>query len=322
MTTSFSSAIRKFVTLALVAAFVGIVPSLSAAVIALNNPVSNSLTPTALYWTYDSETAGSVADGSGNGYDGVLTQGFNSPNSVNTPTLATGVNLPGTSGFGNAVSVIGKSSTPNYSTNQNPSVRYVPGSTAAYSMASGASFTGGTWLNVNTSQSVQPAGSLNLYVMNSGLAYAASSHWAFTLFRSSSLQWNIVFSVGNGSTNSLGFLPIADLWDDTWHHLGFSFNGVNNQVNFWVDGGNVGSATLLHGIGAPANATERTFRVGERVQSNFQELSYAGRFDDTFVTSGIHTFAAVPEPSSTALMMGVAVLLAASFRRWSKSRSG
>ncbi len=112
MTTSFSSAIRKFVTLALVAAFVGIVPSLSAAVIALNNPVSNSLTPTALYWTYDSETAGSVADGSGNGYDGVLTQGFNSPNSVNTPTLATGVNLPGTSGFGNAVSVIGKNDNP------------------------------------------------------------------------------------------------------------------------------------------------------------------------------------------------------------------
>jgi len=41
-----------------------------------------------------------------------LTQGFNASVPVNTPTLATGVNLPGTSGFGNAVSVIGKNDNP------------------------------------------------------------------------------------------------------------------------------------------------------------------------------------------------------------------
>ena len=312
---------KTILTLALMAA----IASSQAAVISLATPVSNSLTPSAIYWDYNSSSGSVVSDGSGNGYGGTLTVGLDNSTPVNTPTLATGVDLAGTSGYGQAVSVVGKNNNPAYTSNMNPSVRYGPGAAAAYAMSGGVSFTGGTWVNMNIGASTVPVDTnLNMYLMGSGQTYATSSHWGLVLARTSGGAWSLGLSVGSGAAQSSVFTSIAmgDVLDSTWHHVGFNYNGTTNEVTLWIDGVSIATNSLTNGIGAPANLTDRTFRVGERVESSFEELSFTGKFDDTFVTSGIHTFTAVPEPSITALMMGVAVLLAASFRRWSKSRRG
>ena len=80
----------------------------------------------------------------------------------------------------------------------------------------------------------------------------------------------------------------------------------------------IATNSLTNGIGAPANLTDRTFRVGERVEISFEELSFTGKFDDTFVTSGIHSFSPVPEPSVVALISVAGLVVALTARRRQK----
>ncbi len=86
-------------------------------------------------------------------------------------------------------------------------------------------------------------------------------------------------------------------------------------MTLWIDGVSIATNSLTNGIGAPANLTDRTFRVGERVEISFEELSFTGKFDDTFVTSGIHSFSPVPEPSVFALISGAGLVALTARRR-------
>lgn len=292
---------------------------LRAAVIPLDVPVGSTLTPDGIYWTYNDQSGPLIADESGNGYNGTMIQGYNNPNWVNQPTLAAGVNVPGASDYGNGMSVVGKSQV--YAGNQNPSARYEPSSPSAYAMA-GVDFTGGTWLMADPS-TVVPVGYINMYLMTSGNSWVGDGHWTVSLYTEDVGEtWFVIFQAGDGLAWSSGSLEVSNLLDGDWHHVGFNFNAGTNAAQFWIDGTQLaGSVQLTNGVGLPGDYEDRTFRVGERVGGNgYSEMSFTGMFDDTFVTTGLHSFAAIPEPSVSVLLAVAGCLAGWCFRRQRSNR--
>lgn len=302
----------------------------NAAIIDLSRPVDESISPNGIYWTYDSASGvapdQTTPDSSGNGYTGSLVVGLNNGSPVNAPTLATGVSVPGTSGYGDAVNVISKNGTPSYTANMNPSVRFqgsngTPGSSYAFTMGD-TDFTGGTWMYMDDSSLNVTSGAYrSMTIMTSGNWFTNTPYWTLYLEKTNMNVWNLGFSAGDGTTFNSGSVATGvtglNFFTDEWVHLGFNFDDSSNTVSFWINGELLATTlSLTNGVGTPGTGADtyvqKTFRVGESVTSAFyNSIGFSGAFDDTFVTTGIHSFAAVPEPSTWALgiLGGAAVML-------------
>jgi len=285
----------------------------AAPIIDLSNPVSDSIsTITGIYWTGNTITVGSpndtTPDSSGNGYTGnLLVMGGTSISST------TGVNLAGTSGYGNGIRLATNATAPGGS--GNPEILVNLAVTNNLSMV-GTDFSGGAWLNFSSILS----GAQTVTVMNRGVwNSAAQGSWGLNLVKDASGNWQMAFQVGNGSLKETEFLSIPTemtITTGAWHHFGFSYDfvdGGNNVVTFWMDGVSLGTADFSIDITAGTTTGERRFTVGERGSSTYNSV-FNGTVDDVFVTTGLYEFQAVPEPGTCAMiaLAGLFVVL----RRW------
>ena len=294
------------------------ISSLSAALIDLSRPVGESLsTFTGIYISADTtETSGSdtfTPDLSPNGYDMKFIQGTG----VALPSLTTGVNKPGTSGFGNGIRL----NTTQTTTGDpgNPHLLITMPVTHNLAMAD-VSFTGGAWLSFNSIQS----GAQNIIIMDRG-GFSISNgenrgHWGLGLQRSSGGLWRMEFNMGNGTATNRLFNASYSNWDiqlQEWNHFGFTYTfnpEGDNTVHFYLNGVEVGSATTSLNITSGANYTPtRSFAIGERVVSTRTSL-FDGSVDDIFVTEGIHTFV-IPEPAAALLLTFAGTFCAVRKRR-------
>ncbi len=291
--------------------------STNAAVIDLAKPVSESLdTITGIYWKVDSiYDTNRTADASGNNYNGYLEAGVNSPApSVLTP----GVNLPGTTGYGSAIRLTTNVASPAES-DRNSRIYYNTPSVGSRLNLQATDFTAGAWLNFSSLQTgtqlvmVMDRGARNLNPNGSGGPHGGG--WSFFLEKNASGNWRIGFTardntasttVYNGAYSDLGI----DLGE--WIHIGITFDynaESDNTVNFFINGASAGTASIARDITAGLTLNGLRFSVGERAQSTYTS-TFDGAMDDIFVTEGLHSFQAVPEPGSVALVLaaGVGVL--------------
>lgn len=152
-------------------------------------------------------------------------------------------------------------------------------------------------------------------------AGAGTGHYTLFLNKSTTENWQLGFQSGDGSSNSTFNTTFQnwDLQDGAWHHLGFNFayNPTgDNGVDLWLDGSVVGTGTVSVDItsGANDNTTKR-FSAGERATSTFLS-KFDGSMDDVFVTTGLHSFQAIPEPGVVSLLLlGGGLLMMRSRRR-------
>lgn len=297
-------------------------------VIDLSRPVSESLTTiTGIYVTGNTLNEENVTpDSSTNGYHlkgyaGTTSNPETNPLIGDIPTLTTGVDRPGTSGFSNAIRL----STPATASGGpgNPKLQIAMPRENALSMV-GKDFTGGIWVSFNSLLSVSSGTTHRIVLMDRGGFNINNGtnrgHWGLGIERNINGQWRLVFNTGNGaSTNNL----ISNLYTDSlpplqldeWYHFGFTYDyneEGDNVVTFWMNGETIGTATTSLNITTLTESdsdyeTTRRFVVGERAVSTYLSV-FDGSVDDIFVTEGIHTFA-IPEPSLFALLgLGATIL--------------
>lgn len=115
----------------------GVLPGRTAT-IDLANPVSASVTVDGINWKYDSVTGTTTPDSSGNGLTGNL-----DANTGSLPTLTTGVDLAGTSGYNDGLNFV---SGPGVG---NPRVFVNMAASNPLGMQA-TSFTGGSWIKFDS----------------------------------------------------------------------------------------------------------------------------------------------------------------------------
>lgn len=319
---AFQNSMRCVAALILGAVVLSAVPARSAT-IDLAAPVSESIgTITGLNWKFDSVTDDTTPDSSGSGHiGGLLAMGGSA-----IPALTTGVDLPGTSGYGNGLFFTGDSSgTPGVSGyGGNPRVFRNLLPTSTLSMVD-TDFTGGAWLKFN---SITTGVTQTVTIMGLGQFTSPGQHWTFFATKNTADNWQIGFQNANGTTSSTGFhsgtAQPLNLQDGGWHHLGFTYDynaSADNLVTFWLNGEDIGSATLsLDIVTGATGSTERRFDVAETSTTTYRSR-FHGSMDDIFVTTGLHDFQAIPEPTSLALFF-LGGALAFLGRRSRTSREG
>ncbi len=290
----------------------------AATLIDLSKPVSESIpVPTGVYWSGNSITSGSpnetTPDGSGNGYHGILAVGNGSY------SQATGVNRPGTSGYGNGIRLSTALTAPGSLGNPKIQVNLPTGN--QLDMVA-TDFTGGIWVNFQSLLS----GAQTVNLMNRGPWTPSSiGHWGLNLIKDTSGNWQMVFQVGDGSNAATVQIDVPvtmTIATGVWHHFGFSYDynagAQDNVVTFWMDGVDLGSRALNVNIAADTGGTKR-FTVGERTTTGYSSV-FDGTVDDVFVTTGWYGFQAIPEPGTYALLLfGAGVLLLMRRRRACRS---
>lgn len=275
-------------------------------VITLDQPVSNSVASiTGIYYPFTSVTATTTPDASGHGYTGNL-----AADNGTTPFQTTGVNAPGTSGYGSGIRFSTSATSPG--SLGNPRVFANLPTVNNLGMAA-TSFTGGAWLQFN---SILSGVTQTVMIMDRG-GYNSHNgtnggHYSLFLTKDASDNWKIGFDVGDGTNSVSVFSNLTsqnwDLQNGNWHNIGFSFlyggGTSSNTINFWLDGINVGSATESIQITSGASdAVTRRFSIGERAASSYVSV-FNGSMDDVFVTNGVYTFSpAVPEPNAASLSL-------------------
>ena len=297
------------------------ISSLSADLIDLSRPVGESLsTITGIYVSADTtEISGEYTitpDHTTNGYDLRLVQG----EGVELPSLTTGVNRPGTSGFGNGIrlntiqTTSGGSGNPRLSTGGG--ALPVENNLAMVDV----SFTGGAWLNFNSLQNssqyivIMDRGGFNIH---SG---EGRGHWGLALEKNASGLWRMEFNMGDGlGTSRLfnGTFSNLGIEVQEWNHFAFTYTfdpEGDNTVHFYLNGVSVGSGTTSRNItSGDTYWVTRTFHVGDRTVSTYNSL-FDGSVDDIFVTEGIHTFV-IPEPAAALLLTFAGAFCAVRKRR-------
>ncbi len=256
-------------------------------VIDLSKPVSKSLKPDGIYWTFDQavETeSGSaiVEDSSGNDYHGKLLTGDLHP----APTFVEGR-------FGKALHFQGN--TPSWinekgqtRTRQNPRVTWKLSDTPAawdegkLDMA-GCSFTGGAWVRFDE---INSGNTQSVTIFDRGLPIE-KANWGFVLLKTPNDQWEFR-AMGIRSTGKSEALN-----DQQWHHVAFSLNVSDGkgEVTFWLDGQRLGEPVATPSVIASItdSARGRILTVGERNVGNFS-TGFIGAIDDVFVTTGALSF--------------------------------
>ena len=288
-----------------------------AAVIDLSKPVSESLTPSGLYWKFDEGAVGqstpSATDHSGNGYNGTLTPSDTGGLPVRTEgRFGMGVQIDRTSG-----------ATPNA---LDPSVYWgataAGGNASGLDFAAGGAFTAGLWLKLDA---IDTGANQLIYLIERGVFVFRNTTQGATQRNFFSLQmnkwnndtWTLNLHLGDGinPTVSIGAgKAFSDPSNLDWHHIGFSLETIEggSRVRFYLDGNLLGEGIVDYTMAdlIATNGTERQVRVGERNASSYGS-AFNGSVDEVFITSGVHTFM-IPEPGSVALLSlaGLGVVVA------------
>lgn len=251
----------------------------------LSQPISKSLKPDILYWSFDGGTVGysdpmEVEDSSGNGFTGKLKPGKIHPE----PVYAAGK-------FGTALRFHGltppvegedgKQRTANPSPSVFWRVRDTPDvpDLQKFELA-GKSFTAGLWIKL---EKINEGESQSVFLMNWGTFPA--SLWSFILVKDQRDEWIMRML----RTKSVGTDVLSD---GAWHHVAFSLEAKDGEISvtYWLDGEILGEPVTSPSVIAESQSVaDQIFQVGERNVANFS-TGFAGLLDDVFVTSGVHTF--------------------------------
>ena len=266
-----------------------------AATINLANPVSGQVTDFAVYYDFNQNSGTSVSDSSGLNINGTINQA----QADNAPSWATGVNLPGTSNYGNGL----KFNNPDFDTvtKQGYVSTATTGATSPLNL-SNTSFTIGMWLKMDSINSgVVQTG----WLLDKKGGSLSNGGWALILSKTATDIWSLTLRLDNASAISTTFSTLNDL---AWHHLGVSYDVDTNGASFYVDGqiiatqDNKLAGLTNNGIG---------LMVGQRNLTNANVgTAYNMEMDDLFVATSVYSFAAVPEPSAVTLVtpaLGIAM---------------
>lgn len=288
------SSLKLTATLACILPFAFTPFALQAEEIDLTKPVSESLPGiTGIYITGDTLVTDAETpyfpDSSGNEYHAKIDAGIGAP-----PSLTPGVDIPGTSGFGNAIRIERKPE--DSGTTGNPrAVAALPEYNNLAMVAT--SFTAGAWIKFNSIPDEPHA----VVVMDRGGRSTTTGenagHWSFYLHQTTSGNWRMEFTQGDGISTAQRTATAATNWQVDlldWNHVAFTYHYIspnNASISFYLNG------TLLEEI--PVSATlissgsthwlPRRFAIGERPVSNYFS-NFNGAIDDLFVTEGVHTF--------------------------------
>ena len=250
---------RRKTVLSLVGILLAIPCASAQTTIDLSQPVSKSLKPDTLYWSFDQGTVGEsqlVEDESGNGFDGQPLAGSAEPEPANAD---------------------GKFLKPNARVTWRPTKTSGSADGPKLDM-SGKSFTAGLWIQLDK---IHQGESQGVVLMHRGFVNSA---WMFSMVKDSKDQWAFALLRAKSTEKT------QVLNDGKWHHLAFSYNANDGIVTYWLDG---------EVFGAPVAATEKilasqaendlVFTLGERNVANFS-TGFSGTADDVFVTTGTHGF--------------------------------
>lgn len=289
-----------------------------AAVIDLSKPIGSQtdvVNNLAFYYSFDSISGGNtVADGASPAHNGTLIQG----NASQLPSSAGGVDAPGTSGYGNALYFKnGLASTTKQS--------YVAAATGTGSSAFNlvnTSFTIGAWLKMDA---LNPgvAQTFSLIDKQAGARSITYNGYSVDLSKDIGGNWTMSLNMtGGGVYYSAVSTTISNFGDGQWHEIAvvFNYSAGASTASFWFDG--IQSAPASY-TGSFANAVVGNnttgLIVGQRlVASDVVGSQFDGRIDDLFIATSAYTFKAIPEPSSSLLLMGgLMLVLAGGYRRYS-----
>ena len=247
-----------------------------------SQPVSASLRPDGVYWSFDQGVVGgsepdAVEDDSGNGFIGQLLAGAVHPKPVYAKgKFGTGLGFSGVTPATVGIDGLVRQIQPNPRVTWRMSKMSGIGDETKLDMA-GVSFTAGLWIKIDEFKTGEAQ---TIFLMHRG---AGPSQWAFMLIKDKAEAWKL---------NALGTLSTdkTEIFNDSaWHHVAFVLEQKDGEgtVSFWVDGEFFGSPVAKKDlIPLPERNNERIFTVGERNAANFS----TGFVDDAFVTSGAHSF--------------------------------
>lgn len=273
-----------------------------ATVINLEAPVSNSITPSILYYSFDftvtnAYTIPNLAT-TGNTYYATMAAG-----GFTQPTLSSN----SMTNFGQAVNLLGGAKSAG--TVSNPKVNIPNGGSLNFASTS---FTLGTWIQLNE---VLPTNESQRIIIfdKGGLGFTGADSGGFTFFvdrvTDTANIWQLKLETRAGQGNGSGTVisSIANFGAmDEWLHLGLSYNAVTKDVVFWLNGSMLSNVS---GIATNIANSTRGSVIGERQTTSYSSV-FNGQMDDFFITSDVHTFI-IPEPSVAAILFfasGIAIL--------------
>lgn len=270
---------RRKTVLSLVGILLAIPCASAQTTIDLSQPVSKSLKPDTLYWSFDQGTVGEsqlVEDESGNGFDGQPLAGSAEPEPACAKgKFGAGLHFPWTAAP--VANADGKFLKPNARVTWRPTKTSGSADGPKLDM-SGKSFTAGLWIQLDK---IHQGESQGVVLMHRGFVNSA---WMFSMVKDSKDQWAFALLRAKSTEKT------QVLNDGKWHHLAFSYNANDGIVTYWLDG---------EVFGAPVAATEKilasqaendlVFTLGERNVANFS-TGFSGTADDVFVTTGTHGF--------------------------------
>jgi hypothetical protein len=261
--------------------------------IGLGKPVAASLRPDIFYWPFDDGIVGesepsTVADLSGNGFDGRIINGRKDGNKL----------IYGEGKFGTGVYAQGFDSNVSWKETS----RFNAASDPSKLILKNQPFTGGVWFKMDD---LRPAGHAPIRVMGA-LNGKPVSLWRLgvTQARLSKGQpsddqdlpaqpegssWNLSFEVG-GAIKGKSTAATEVFADRKWHHIGFSVSLAQDQssagaereftVIYWLDGEMFETVTFA--------AAPPEFEPGSL--SLVMGWRVWGMMDDAFLTSGVFGF--------------------------------
>jgi len=246
-------------------------------VIDLSQPVSGSLAPDRLYWSFDDGPengvfSGCVVDHSPSRYHGRLYSGALNPE----PTYTQGR-------FGLALFLEGAAMPYEdekgiVRSRSNPKVVWRLGDTPeAWEQdrldLNGVSFTAGLWVRM---ERIREGALQSILLFNRGQPQEPG-RWGFYLAKDTGDRWTLRF-------NRLGATEKTDRFNDgAWHHVAVGVNAEAGEVVFWIDG---------EPFGAPVPMPEPIPAVEDPVRGGILSVGehLIGAIDDLFVTSGLYRF--------------------------------
>lgn len=222
------------------------------------------------YWRFEEGTAGGPVTGASSIIDSVgSAHGSPAGNFTYSGAIPMSV-IPGT-GATNTVSL-----------DFNGSDSVVTAPSPAFMNTAGAAFTVEFWM-----QSAPPVGGGQELLFDKSHGFGDNSGWFFQTNPGSGF---IGFGIGNGSSFP-GVGSIADLYDNSWHHLAGTYDG--NVIELFVDGASQG--TIVAGTSA---ANTRDLEFG-RARNNGR--FFGGNLDEVRISNTVLSpseFLSVPEPST------------------------
>jgi hypothetical protein len=245
--------------------------SVRAGEISLGAPVTASLRPDVLYYSFDEIDGNKVVDGSGNEAFGELRAGSFSP-----PEPVAGVNER----FGQALHFPGGPKK-DQGDARNPFL-VTDGHEKLY--LDGKSFTMGVWLKLDDDSTQK------LEILSKGASSTVAEQdagYTWTLERQQGDAWQMSLQVrdGQGLNPTRGTGYVLPLTPGTWYHLGVVVNFEERTATFYFNGDAQATVNLPADIGRG----EDVFVIGERRTSSYFS-DFRGSMDDLFITEGVHEF--------------------------------